>query len=66
MGVRSSLDDLRRGEVERLLEERRQTTHWELSGLTDLSLRKCLTILLGLRSEGKVQGPDDEGVWHWQ
>lgn len=66
MGVRSSLDDLRRGEIERLLEERRKTNPWELSSLTDLGLRKCLSILIGLRSEGKVHGPDNNGVWHWQ
>ncbi len=67
MGVRSSLDDLHRGEVERLLEERRSVTLFTLADAADLPIRKTLAILVSLRAEGKVHGPKDvEGEWQWQ
>jgi DeoR/GlpR family transcriptional regulator of sugar metabolism len=66
MGVRSSLDDLRRGEVERLLEERKRISAPALADLADLSGRSIRTVLYGLREEGKVHGPDHQGLWHWQ
>lgn len=70
MGRSQSLDDLHRGEIERILEERGEVTVAELADILATSADTIYPVLRSLRKEGKVL-PHPPGTrrsvvtWRW-